>query len=179
MEHINEKIRNHLKRLSPQDRYLRFGREGVTDESIDKYVKSIKNTDTVLYILDYDAQVVAFCHVGYGKDKKVGDLGISVDKEHRETNYARMLLNKAVYDAKARGVKSLYIYFLAENEPIYKLAKELGCSVMPYGRMSEAVKTLEPATVFDMYGDVVTDAILVADNNWKLIINNMKGWNNV
>lgn len=165
MFNIKKKITEHLLRLSDEDRYCRFGTV-VTDEFIHKYVDKLDPSDSLFFSLGHDGSIIGFCHLArYSNDS--ADLGLSVDKEFRNKGFGNILVRQALSDAKVRGYKKLYIYFLGENEAMYKLAHKHGLSILPYADQHRGEINLGTPTIFDFYGNLLTSSIVLMDNTFK------------
>lgn len=167
MFNIKKKITEHLLRLSPEDRYCRFG-TAVNDEFIRKYVDKLDPSDSLFFSFGIDGSIVAFCHLAqYSNDS--ADLGLSVDASHRNKGLGRLLTRQAISEAKVKGFKKLYIYFLSDNAAMYKLAHRHGLSVMPYADQHRGELEIGEPTIFDFYGNLLTNSIVLMDNTFKQI----------
>lgn len=121
---FREKIYKHLLRLSPADRYLRFG-HSVKDEGIRKYVDKMTEEDFIFVIFNDDLQIIAMAHLA-NYPNKISELGFSVNKEDRKKDLASKLFNRAMLAAKVLEIQELFVYFLPENKAMYKTAKKFG-----------------------------------------------------
>lgn len=131
-------LADHLIRLSPDDRRLRFGGMFLRDESVRRYVASIdwsrswhvgfftveglravvqlsvSNAETP------DAAVVPWLRPG------AAEFAVSVEKKWQRRGVATRLLAQAVCVARNRHVRDLYMLCLPENEPMRRLARKVG-----------------------------------------------------
>lgn len=120
-------IAAHLKRLSPSDRFLRFGLI-TQDVYIDRYVQSINfNRDAVIGVWEA-ARLVAMCHLsGYLEDgQPVCELSISVDASHRRHRLGARLLDEASRLACKRGLRKIHVFMMRSNRPMQALLKAAG-----------------------------------------------------
>ncbi len=126
-----QNIIDHLKRLSPEDRYMRFGVK-ITDERIEHYVtESIKVGDHIFAVFGENGDIVAMLHMARENCDRYGfEFGISVDEQYRKSGFGGMLFKKAISFAKTLGAKHIYTYCLTENRAMQNLAKKNGLSVM-------------------------------------------------
>jgi len=125
-----DKYRDHLLRLSKDDRRMRFG--GYTsDESIATYVKGLTAIDNVIYAcFDQELNVVAALHICIvrGKEKTIAELGLSVEKSQRGKGYGHELFKKAIEWGQNRGIDELFTQCLSENSFMISIASKEGMS---------------------------------------------------
>ncbi len=147
----------HLKRLSPDDRYLRFGYM-ITDAQIHRYVVSqMRIRSTILASFDNELNVIAAIEIVYDDSKymstnTVAEIGLSVEDGHRGKGLGSDLFRRALILARNRGVKSLVSHCLAQNRFMRKIAVANGMSLHSDGGDATGTLALPPAdaqTVFD------------------------------
>jgi GNAT superfamily N-acetyltransferase len=131
----------HLKRLSPEDRRLRFAHSGVGDQVIDEYVASIGTDDLILAAFAED-ELVGAAHVALGKS--LAEVGVSVDEGHRTDGIGSRLLRQAVSFARNRRAEKLYTLCLSDNRSMVALARRTGMDVHFEGGEAEAYLDLPP-----------------------------------
>ena len=123
------RIEDHLLRLAPADRSLRFAAGLVTDETVRRYVAGIRfGTDAVLGLLDDDRAVVAFAHgcvYSVGKRARV-EVAFSVDAERRGRGHGTALMAEARRFAESIGAHSVVGMCLARNLPMRHIFAEAG-----------------------------------------------------
>jgi GNAT superfamily N-acetyltransferase len=118
------RIEDHLLRLAPADRSLRFAAGLVVDETIRRYVRGIRfGTDAVLGVFDASAELVAFAH---GCVYKVGErarveVAFSVDVEWRGRGLGTALMAQARSFAESIGADSVVGMCLARNGPMRRI----------------------------------------------------------
>jgi predicted acetyltransferase len=156
-----EKIYKHLIRLSPEDRYLRFGITA-SNESIRKYVDGISDDDTVFVIYNGDMHIVAMAHLSVEKDK-VAELGFSVNKEYRKRNYATRLFNRALVTAKILRIKELIIVFLPENRAMRESAKKFRMRIQNEDGDMKGRRRLTEASPIEFFEYVIAAQTNVLD----------------
>ncbi|KIL97109.1 Histone acetyltransferase HPA2 [Paramagnetospirillum magnetotacticum MS-1] len=131
----------HLRRLSPDDRRLRFARSGVADQVIDDYVAAIGAGDLILAAFADDVLVGA-AHVAL--NGSVAEVGVSVDGGHRTDGIGSQLLRQAVAFARNRRAEKLYTLCLSDNRSMVALARRTGMTVHFEGGEAEAFLDLPP-----------------------------------
>lgn len=126
-----QKMIDHLKRLSPEDRHMRFG-TSIQDDRIERYVKeTIKVGDHLFAIFAEDGEIAGLLHMPRDVHDNQGfEIGISVDEKYRKSGFGGELFKKAISFAKTLGAKHIYTYCLSENKAMQKLAKKNGLNVM-------------------------------------------------
>jgi len=131
----------HLKRLSPEDRRLRFARSGVADQVIDDYVATIGVEDLILAAFAED-DLVGAAHVAL--TGSLAEVGVSVDEGHRTDGIGSKLLRQAAAFARNRRAEKLYTLCLSDNRSMVALARRSGMTVHFEGGEAEAFLELPP-----------------------------------
>lgn len=159
--HFREKIYKHLIRLSPSDRYLRFG-HSVKDEGIRKYVDKMTNKDYIFVIFNDRLQIIAMAHLAnYPND--VAEIGFSVNAEDRKKDFATKLFNRAMLTAKVLEIKELIVYFLPENKAMYKTAQKFGMSIVSEDGDMKGKYKVENVTNCDMIEYAISQQMNIFD----------------
>lgn len=125
-----QEIAAHLKRLSKDDRYLRFCAT-LTDEAIDKYVFEIidfSSTKHKAFVVLEENQIVGLCNVGR-LNESILEFAFSVDEKKRHNGIADALFQAAVAYAHEIDCKVIKMDCLATNQAIKKLALRHGMKI--------------------------------------------------
>lgn len=126
------RIEEHLLRLDPVDRSLRFAAGVVTDETIRRYVAGIRfGIDAVLAMADEAGAVVAFAHgcvYSVGKRSRV-EVAFSVDADRRGKGLASQLMAEARRFAESIGAHSVLGMCLARNAPMCQIFVNAGMTM--------------------------------------------------
>lgn len=142
-------IESHLLRLSPDDRYLRFG-YAASDEQISRYVAQIAfGRDAVFGVLNRRLEVVAMAHLAHpatGPGQEA-EFGVSVSAHLRGQGFGKRLFQHAVLMARNQGVEWLRIHALSENRAMLHMAQQAGAVVERSGPEAEALLRLPSADV--------------------------------
>lgn len=140
-------IAQHLLKLSPQDRYLRFGHPA-SDEQIGRYVEGLDLAhDDVFGVFNRQLALVAWIHLAYppaDSGSEEAELGISVGAHLRGTGLGKRLFEHAMLLARNRGIATLRIHALAENKAMLHIARAAGAEVERFGFEAEAAVRLPP-----------------------------------
>lgn len=166
--HERSAYADHLKRLSPDDRHLRFARAGVSDEWIDAHVAAIPADGLILVGLLRD-RVIAAAHIALDADNAVAEVGLSVDTEHRSGGLGRELLNQAVVFARNRRAEKLYTLCLSDNRSMVALARRAGMAVEFAQGEAEAHLPLPPPDPLTVSQEMSTGLFAVF-HDWAELI---------
>lgn len=142
-------IAAHLLQLDASDRYLRFG--GVaSDAMIQQYVQGLRFAhDDIVGVFNRRLQLVALAHLAYGAQPApdVAEYGVSVSTHLRGLGYGKRLFAHALLLARNRGVRTLVIHALAENQAMLAIARQAGAVLDRQGTDTEATLLLPAANV--------------------------------
>lgn len=142
------KIQKHLKSLSDQDRYLRFG-YAASNEQIDAYADGLDfERDSLFGIYNRRLDLIGMAHLSYSIDPdcaSCAEFGVSVDHAARSRGYGTRLFERAITHARNEGVRMLFVHALSENKAMIKIAKRAGARIERDGTDSQAHLLLPPA----------------------------------
>lgn len=169
-ERHRERVLQHLLRLEPSDRYLRFG-YSANDEQIHRYVEKINfETDDVFGIFNQRLTLIAMAHLAYttdNKGRKSAEFGVSVLKIGRGLGLGTRLFERSATHAQNLGINTLYIQALSENTGMLKIARRAGATVERDGTESEAWLQLPEASLDSRVGEMVEKQIAEVDYQIK------------
>ena len=97
--------------------------------------------DEIFGIFNRELELVAMAHVAYAEPpqhQQCAEFGVSVLPSERGRGYGARLFDRAVMQARNRGVNMLFIHALSENAHMLKIARNAGASVERDGSESEA-----------------------------------------
>jgi GNAT superfamily N-acetyltransferase len=124
----------HFLALSVRDRYLRFS-SAAPLHLVTRYVDTIDfERDVVLGVhdsadrCDERGALVGVAHTAFEGD--LAEFGVSVLPAHRGQGLAGTLLDRAVALARSRGMRRLWMQFLAHNVPITRIARKIGMRIV-------------------------------------------------
>lgn len=141
----------HLLALGSTDRYLRFG-YAAGDEQIRRYVERIAfERDEIFGVFNRRLELVALAHLACdpSADTEPGrpgtaEFGVSVAVRSRGRGLGARLFDHAMLRAHQRGVVTIVIHALAENEAMLKIVRHAGATLEHTGVDAEACLRLPP-----------------------------------
>jgi len=169
-----ERMLEHLKQLDERDRYLRFGFIA-SDEQLASYIESIDfERDEVFGIFNRGLRLIALAHLAYPRQGEAAaptpseaEFGVSVLARSRGRGFGARLFDHAVLHARNRGVDTLFVHALSENEAMLRLARKAGAEVRREGSESRAVLALPPETLASKVDALVEDGAAELDYRLK------------
>jgi len=154
-------ILEHLLRLSPEDRRLRFGGPS-SDETLAAYVARIDFArDAALGLRDDADALIGFTHVA-GAGGAI-ELGLSVAESHRGQGLAQRMFERAVLHARNRGIGELYMHCLSENAAMMHIARKAGMRIVIDGPERDAYLSLPPATPMSVGEEFLEGQLVLLD----------------
>jgi GNAT superfamily N-acetyltransferase len=139
-----EALASHFLELGSEDRRLRFGNP-IGEAAIRAYVERIDFThDAVFGSHDFSGRVLAAIHVPVTGER--AELGLSVLERYRGLGLGNALFSRAVMHLRNRGVRSVFVHCLAENEVTMHLALKHGMRIVNAGVERQGHADLDPAT---------------------------------
>ena len=123
-----QQVYEHLLRLSPDDRYLRFC---ITagDSFIQRYVFEVMDLSRDLAFGAYsDGKLVGLANIAIVSDTSC-ELAFSIDADFRGTGLARSLMKTAIARCRELGVTKLCMSCLRENRKMQALATSFGLNM--------------------------------------------------
>ena len=172
-----ECIAQHLLKLDPHDRYLRFG-YSANDEQIHCYVAKLNfERDELFGIFNRKLELIAMAHLAFSVDPQClscAEFGVSVAKAARGRRYGSQLFERAVMHARNEGVTMLFIHALSENTAMLKIARGAGASIERDGSDSEAHLRVPPADFDSRITELVNEQ--VARTNYHLKVQARQFW---
>ncbi len=147
----------HLKNLTPQDRYTRFCYQ-VKDDSIDRLILQVlyHPTDHHLFSASINDCTVGFVHLA--REGTGWELAVSVDQEHQAQGIADRLMSHALTWGKTHGIHSVFMHCITQNTKIQHLARKHGLHMVERdGAEVTSQVELPPATTLDYTTDFVRE----------------------
>jgi len=166
-----ERIGQHLLKLSPADRYLRFG-YAANDEQIERYVNGLDfERDEIFGIYNRRLELIAMAHLAFALEAdftSCAEFGVSVLAHARGRGYGARLFDRAVMHARNEGVHMMFIHALSENTNMLNIARAAGAKVERDGSESEAYLRLPPADLDSHMTEMVEEGLAQTDYKLKV-----------
>lgn len=166
-----ERIREHLLALNPSDRYLRFGYPA-SDVQIAHYVDTLDfQRDEIVGIFNRRLRLVGMAHLAFDDQVSghpaTAEFGVSVAARARGKGYGSRLFERAVLDARNRGVNSLVIYALSENTAMLRIVRKAGGRIERDGGEAQGTVELPPVDLAARIEQIVEHQAAEIDYGWK------------
>jgi GNAT superfamily N-acetyltransferase len=153
------KYLEHLLRLDPTDRRMRFG-FAIGDTGIREHVQRIDlRSDYILALFDDDLDVLAAAHIVRARDEDLAEFAFSVDREWRSRGVGCELFNRTVLWARNRGIRQAILYCLYENQAIRQLARQAGVQMTMDAGEIEGRLDLLPATPLSFLAEHTSECL--------------------
>ena len=166
-----QRIAAHLKALSPNDRYYRFGYV-VNDEQIDRYVAALDfERDEIFGIYNRHLQLIAVAHLAYAPAEDLhgsAEFGVSVLGRVRGRGFGQRLFERAMMHAQNQGVALMHLHVLSENAVMLKIARRNGAVVENNGTDSQARLRLPLASLNSRVTEIVEQHMAEVNYQIKL-----------
>lgn len=124
------RMRDHLLRLTAEDRRLRFG-GGVSDTRIAQYCAGVDCLASVViaYLVDDEVRGMGeLCRVGSPLAQRA-EVALSVEAAFQDRGIGTLLFRRLVTAARNRSVRDLRMVCLAENTKMRAIARKFGAAV--------------------------------------------------
>ncbi|MCB1968906.1 MAG: GNAT family N-acetyltransferase [Geminicoccaceae bacterium] len=123
-------IADHLLRLEPEDRRLRFGTR-LSDDGIRAHIAQIDWSSAVLLAAEHDGRIVGLgemraCSAGR---ERTAEVAFSVDRVWRGRDIGSELLRRLSTAARNRGIHTLLIACQLDNGRMLRLAHHVGARI--------------------------------------------------
>ena len=168
--HHRGRVLQHLRSLSEQDRWLRFG-YAATDGALLAYVKKLHfSRDAIFGIFDEAADLLALGHLGFDKDlsSKTAEFGLSVLSHARRRGFGLRLLQRAAMHARNRGATQLMMTYMPENDAMKHLAERAGMQLVLDVYEPRAFLGLEPATAESLMDETFSEMLAAIDLGFRV-----------
>ena len=167
---------HHLKALSQEDRYTRFGFQA-NDSSVDQLMLNVLYNSADHHIFTYykDDHIVGFGHLA--REGDAWELAVSVEKAYQGQGIAGELMSYMIDWGKIHNVESVYMHCITENKKIQHLSRKHGLkTVERTGTEITAQVQLPEPTVADYTANFVREQSGLATDIVRLQRAWLKNW---
>ncbi len=159
-----EQWRDHLLRLSPEDRRLRFA--GITSEdAIQRYCdKADPFSMTIIgAFVDGTLRAVGECRMVGDEWPRDAELAFSVEAEYQGRGIGSELFRRLVMYARNRSVKKVYLVTEPYNDRMRRVARKFGMSLsLEYGELEGRLELFWPT-----YSSVLDEVLAEGAAYWQ------------
>lgn len=165
------RMKRHLRRLSDEDRRLRFG-FGLNPTGLDRYVDAMDWSKTWA-IGSFDAAQlhgVAELHRCGPWWAATAELSVSVEGRYQNQGLGTRLVAEALLVARNRGVRSVNLLCLPENRPIRRIISKFAGELVAVDGDVEARICPAQATPLSVMAEVLNDSRSIVQSLWAPVI---------
>lgn len=119
--------RDHLQRLTPEDRRLRF-HSAVSDMTIANYSEHLDWSNAYIFGIFVDGILRGVGELVRIEGSNQGELSVSVEREFQQAGLGRILTRALVVAGRKLGLDSIRMLHVHENAQMKSLARTLGAS---------------------------------------------------
>lgn len=153
-----DQLKGHLRRLSADDVRLRFG-HAVKDAGLDSYAEAIDWSQTwAVGVFDKDRLhgVVELRRIGSWWSRNA-ELSVSVEGPYQKQGLGTRLVAEALLVARNRGLRTVFLLCLPENQPIRKIVRKFSGELTAVeGDIEARIRTMQPtplSVMTEVFGD--------------------------
>jgi len=166
-----DKIRDHLKGLSEEDRLLRFGMFA-SDLFIDNYVNAFDfDRDVFFGVFSHDLALIGFSHLAFsfprGMDSQDAEFGVSVSETGRGIGIGTALFKRAAIHCRNSNINILFVHCLSSNAGMMHIAKKAGMAVEKSHGEAEAYLRIKPGNQASVIKEVFESQVAMIDYSIK------------
>ncbi len=166
-----QQIAQHLRALSKEDRYLRFG-YSASDDMIERYVAGLNfERDEIFGVYNRRLELIAMAHMAFSLEtdfSSCAEFGVSVLAHARGRGYGASLFDRAVMHARNEGVEMMFIHALSENTAMLNIARKSGAILQRDGAESDAYLRLLPADLDSRMTEMFEEHLAQTDYRMKV-----------
>ena len=130
--HEQDRFLAHLLRLSPEDRYLRFGGH-ITDDGVRDYVRrgDWLHHSLLGVFVDGELRAVGECRYLERRWPREAELAFSVEKPFQGRGFGTALFQRLLTFARNRAVRRVYVTTLRQNARMRRIARKFHMAIAP------------------------------------------------
>ncbi len=142
-EHDSHIQAEHLQRLTPEDRRMRF-HNAMSDAALSNYTDHVDWRHALAYgaFVDGTLRGVSEMMLESGDEAEVS---ISIEKEYQRIGLGRILVGAMILTGRNLGLKTLHMYYFRDNERMRALARVMGARPTGVGNVMEGIIRLDLA----------------------------------
>lgn len=155
-----DKFRDHLLRLDPTSRQMRFT-HGVSDSFIETYARRMSDARSIAYgyLLEGEVRAAAELRPVGTRRGAIAEAAFSVEPAFQNRGLGTHLMGRILRAAKNRGVHHLSINCLADNAKMHYIARKFGAELrFEHGETIGEILP-EPASCFSILAEAIEDYV--------------------
>ncbi|MDF3606781.1 GNAT family N-acetyltransferase [Paracoccus sp. DMF-8] len=133
---------DHLQRLTPEDRRLRF-HSAMSDGAIIDYAHRLDWSHAYIFGIFVDGILRGVGELVRIDDTNEGELSVSVEKEFQKAGLGRILTRALVVAGRKLGLKRIRMLYVRENTRMKALANNLGATSQYAHDVMEGVVSID------------------------------------
>ncbi|MBX2804511.1 MAG: GNAT family N-acetyltransferase [Hyphomicrobiales bacterium] len=154
-----DKLRDHLLRLDPESRRMRFGMS-VGDKFIRQYAEQTSQFQSVVYgyFVGREMRAAAELRMIGTSWRGEAEAAFSVERRYQDSGVGTELLGKTIVASRNRGIERLYMNCLSENRRMQSIARKFEAEL--YFDHGDVVGKLAPAypTPLSLWSEAVDNS---------------------
>jgi GNAT superfamily N-acetyltransferase len=126
----HRQLRDHLMRLEPEDRLLRFGGQ-INDAQIASYADGFDwgSGAAIGYLVDGELRGLGELKPIAGSQSAAAETALSVERLWQNQGVGTELLRRLIVVARNRSIRTLHMICLLENGKVLRLVRKLGATL--------------------------------------------------
>lgn len=153
------RFRDHMLRLDPNSRRLRFGM-GASDQFVRAYADNALGLDAVTYGFFDEGELRAAAELRpFGALlPSEAEAAFSVERSYQDSGIGTDLMGRVILAARNRSIKTLYMNCLAENRRMQRIAAKYDATLKI--ELGEVIGEVTPAypTAFSLWKEAIADS---------------------
>jgi GNAT superfamily N-acetyltransferase len=161
-------FRDHLLRLTPEDRHCRFS-GSVSDAVIDAYCRNVDWFRAVIIGCFIEGRLCGVAELRLD-DPRVGwrcELAVTVEHEWQSQGIGTELLRRAITVCRNRAVRSIYMICLVENRRMQRIARRFEADLVFSDGEAEAEVALPFPDPFTVAREAMDESVAWTLEWWR------------
>lgn len=152
----------HLLRLVSHDRWMRFG-ASVEDGFVETYASKLLNRASLVLGAFVDGQLRAIGELHWLRDSwpVAAEIALSVEQDWQNQGIGGKLMDRMTTIARNRGVTTLHVLYMSDNEKMRRLAAQHHFEVKSAGQQISAEQHLYWPTPMSFAREILDDSAVM------------------
>lgn len=132
----------HLHRLSPDDRRLRF-HNSMSDQALTTYTREVDWQKALAFGVFVDGILRGVAELMLDENSTEGEVSVSIEQQFQRAGLGRILVAAVIVIARKMHLTHLRMMYMRENGQMRALANAIGAGAMMVDGVTESVLTLD------------------------------------